>query len=43
MPARAKYPELFRDVGETEFKALFERFAEKYLPDMKDNVGEMFN
>lgn len=41
--ARPKHPELFRDVEEMEFKALFARFIDKYLPDMKDTAGSMFN
>jgi hypothetical protein len=41
--ARPEHPELFRDVEETEFKALFDRFMEKYLPDMQDTAGSLFN
>ena len=40
--ARPKHPELFRDVEEVEFKALFARFIDKYLPDMKETAGSMF-
>lgn len=40
--ARPKHPKLFRDVEEMEFKALFARFIDKYLPDMKHTAGSMF-
>jgi hypothetical protein len=41
--ARTKHPELFRDVEETEFKALFDRFIEEYLPDMKQTTAGLFS
>lgn len=34
--ARPMHPELFRDVDESEFKALFECFIDKYLPRMTE-------
>ena len=40
--AQPKHPELFRDIEEIEFKALFERFIDKYLPDMKETAGSLF-
>ena len=40
--ARTKHPDLFRDVEETEFKALFDRFIDEYLPDMKQTSAGMF-
>jgi len=41
-PARTTHPELFRDVQEVEFKALFDRFIDKYLPDMKETARALF-
>jgi hypothetical protein len=42
-PARATHPDLFRDAQETEFQILFNRFAEKYLPDMKNSTRAIFS
>jgi hypothetical protein len=40
--ARQKHPELFCDAKDIEFKALFHRFIDKYLPDMKKSVDSLF-
>lgn len=40
--ARPTHPELFRDVEETHFKALFAGFIDRYLPDMKDSARSFF-
>jgi hypothetical protein len=40
--ARTRYPELFRDVEEIEFKTLFRRFMEKYVPAQKESVQKLF-
>jgi len=40
--ARTTHPELFRDIEEPEFKALFDRFIGKYLPDMKETARTLF-
>jgi hypothetical protein len=42
IPARTTHPELFLDVEEVEFKSLFERFIDKYLPDMKEAARTLF-
>lgn len=42
VPARDKYPELFRDVDESKFKGLFAYFVDKYLPDMKESTSALF-
>lgn len=42
VPYKGKYPELFSDVTEKEFKSLFNNFIQAYYPSMKDSTSSLF-